>query len=398
MRAADNRLKVIVPLLVVLTLVAACNLPAPQAPPLDLSGTAIAETVAANQRATPAVSPQPPPTTAPSPQPEGSPTTEAVSPTPSPTDQDADCNRVEFVDDVTVQDGTEYGPGASFTKTWRLRNAGTCPWTSEYALVFVDGDQMGGPVEMPLPSAVAPESSFDLSVNLTAPQDSGSYQGNWQLRDPDGVIFGIGEEADESFWVQIVVVIPTEDLDLGQATWRDGFDGALYWFLLDSSETKFSVEDGQLKMVSFNAGSFDEWGLSNRAASDDFYVEATVLTGASCSGQDRYGILFRAVEPTRTYVFSFACNGSYRLYRWDDGDFTALVGWTSASQILSGPNQTNRMGVLAEGNSLKLYANGKLIKSLSDSSFTQGRLGLFIGSAVTPNFTVFVQEVAFWDR
>jgi hypothetical protein len=32
-----------------------------------------------------------------------------------------------FVTDVTVPDNTAYLPGASFNKTWRLRNTGTTP-------------------------------------------------------------------------------------------------------------------------------------------------------------------------------------------------------------------------------------------------------------------------------
>ena len=36
----------------------------------------------------------------------------------------------QFVADVTVPDGARYDPNAAFTKTWRLRNIGTCTWTT----------------------------------------------------------------------------------------------------------------------------------------------------------------------------------------------------------------------------------------------------------------------------
>ena len=49
----------------------------------------------------------------------------------------------QFVRDVTIPDGSTYAPGATFTKTWRLRNAGTCTW-SGYVLVFDSGDAMNG--------------------------------------------------------------------------------------------------------------------------------------------------------------------------------------------------------------------------------------------------------------
>ena len=50
------------------------------------------------------------------------PTPGTVTPTPIPP---ASCDRAQFIADVTVPDGTNFVPGATFTKTWRLRNVGT---------------------------------------------------------------------------------------------------------------------------------------------------------------------------------------------------------------------------------------------------------------------------------
>ncbi len=114
------------------------------------------------------------------------------------------CDAVLFVADVTVPDGSAYSPNASFTKTWRLKNIGTCTWTSSYKLVFVSGSQMGGPGEANLTSTVAPNTTVDLSVNLTAPVPAGTYRGYWQLKNAAGTLFGIGATADKPFWVEIV--------------------------------------------------------------------------------------------------------------------------------------------------------------------------------------------------
>jgi hypothetical protein len=40
-----------------------------------------------------------------------------------------DCDKADFVTDVTIPDDTVLDPGESFTKTWRLKNSGTCSWT-----------------------------------------------------------------------------------------------------------------------------------------------------------------------------------------------------------------------------------------------------------------------------
>ena len=116
----------------------------------------------------------------------------------------AACDAAQFVADVTVPDGSAYSPNAAFTKTWRLRNVGSCTWTSNYKLVFVSGAQMGGPGEMALGNTVAPNMALDLSVNLTAPVPPGTYRGYWQLKNASGVAFGIGATADKPFWVDIM--------------------------------------------------------------------------------------------------------------------------------------------------------------------------------------------------
>jgi hypothetical protein len=99
-------------------------------------------------------------------------------------------NDSAFVLDVNVPDGTHVAPGASFTKTWRLRNSGTCTWDASYRLTFISGEQMNGPQSMALGETVPPGGEVDLSIDLMAPQADGAYQGQWQLAAPDGIPFG----------------------------------------------------------------------------------------------------------------------------------------------------------------------------------------------------------------
>ncbi len=108
------------------------------------------------------------------------------------------CDSMAFVTDVTVPDGTNYAPGATFTKTWRIRNAGTCSWSTAYSVVFSSGAAMGGPATQPLTATIAPNSTMDVSVNLTAPSTAGSHTGYWMLRNASGQTFG-------SFYVVINV-------------------------------------------------------------------------------------------------------------------------------------------------------------------------------------------------
>lgn len=115
------------------------------------------------------------------------------------------CDWAQFVADVTVPDGTVYGAGAAFSKTWRIKNIGTCTWTTGYALVFVSGSQMGGAASTNLATSVAPGATIDLTLAMTAPTTAGTYRGNWELKNASSVIFGIGSSSNLPFWVEINV-------------------------------------------------------------------------------------------------------------------------------------------------------------------------------------------------
>lgn len=186
-----------------IAVLAACNLP--QATPtatadVPATFTAAARTVEAQLTLIAPLAtatPPPPPTATPLP----SPTRTVPPPTATPL-----CDLARFIKDVTYPDGTVVSPGEKFTKTWRLRNEGTCTWTSAYQLVFDTGDQMGGAVSLPLKGTVAPGQEVDISIELTAPLDDGLYTGYWRLRNPAGVTIPVlmGYQS-RSFFVQVRV-------------------------------------------------------------------------------------------------------------------------------------------------------------------------------------------------
>ena len=110
----------------------------------------------------------------------------------------ASCYSMAFVADVTIPDNTNMKPGQTFTKTWRVRNNGTCAWESGFKFTFTSGNSMGG-ATLTLDKAVSAGTETELSIAMTAPNTSGSYQGNWRMANASGTNFG-----DEVF-VLIVV-------------------------------------------------------------------------------------------------------------------------------------------------------------------------------------------------
>ena len=131
--------------------------------------------------------------------------TVAAPVTPTATIQAGGTDKLEFVLDVTVPDGTQFKPGEAFTKTWRLKNTGTSTWNNAYSLIYVSGEQMGAPASTSLSGETPPGQTADISVPLTAPASAGTYFGFFMLRGPNGNNFGIGPNGDQPFYVQIIV-------------------------------------------------------------------------------------------------------------------------------------------------------------------------------------------------
>ncbi len=182
--------------ILVTILLGACNLPRGESEE-DASNTAAAQTVQAFLTTTvgPAVTPTltltpifPGPATS---------TTIPVTIPPAAT-ATSNCNVMQFVADVTIPDGTVVTPNQTFTKTWRVKNVGTCTWGTSYAIVFANGNSMNGPSSQALTGNVGPGQTLDISINLTAPGTPGDYTGYWKLRDSSGVLFS-------SFYVQVKV-------------------------------------------------------------------------------------------------------------------------------------------------------------------------------------------------
>lgn len=148
----------------------------------------------------------------------------------------ATCDQAQFVADVTVPDGTKYDPGTAFKKTWRLKNIGTCTWTTSYSLVFDSGAQMGAPASVKFPAEVKPGATFDISVDMTAPTGAGHYRGYWKFKNASGVLFGIGATANKPWWVDINVTstVPSGSVvydfaaSAKDAAWSSGAGGLTF--------------------------------------------------------------------------------------------------------------------------------------------------------------------------
>jgi tRNA A-37 threonylcarbamoyl transferase component Bud32 len=95
---------------------------------------------------------------------------------------------VEIVEDRGVWPSV-LTPGQTFTKRWVVRNIGTCPWETGFALVSVGEDELGGPEQLPA-EELAVDEEWEITLDLVAPTEYGSYSGMWQLENGEGEAIG----------------------------------------------------------------------------------------------------------------------------------------------------------------------------------------------------------------
>ncbi len=129
-------------------------------------------------------------------------TTPIASPTsilPTITPTTGPCtNDLNFIDDVTIEDGTIVTPGSSVDKQWLVTNSGTCNWDASYHVKWIGGDPLGAVTEQVLYPARA-GSQATIRILFTAPITAGTYPSQWQAYGPDDVPFG------DPVYIEIVV-------------------------------------------------------------------------------------------------------------------------------------------------------------------------------------------------
>lgn len=170
------------------------------------------------------------------------------------------CDVAAFISDVTYPDGSSVGMGVAFTKIWRIRNVGTCTWTPSYSLVFESGERFGAQSSVALPGNVAPGQSIDISIQLVAPNQAGRFKGFWRLRNPSGVLFGVGNSGEANIYVDVIVsgyIISGYDFidKYCEAEWSTasqilpcpGTEGANQGFVLVQSPAKMENGNSQSK-------------------------------------------------------------------------------------------------------------------------------------------------------
>jgi eukaryotic-like serine/threonine-protein kinase len=114
-----------------------------------------------------------------------------------------------------------------------------------------------------------------------------------------------------------------------------------------------------------------------------YEVQMNILKG------DRGGIFFRQVGTQGPYYyFSIKIDGSYELDRYY-GNTSSVLQRGASSTVKRELNQPNLLAVVAQGSSIDLYVNGQSILHSTDSTTSNGLIGVAADATDQP------AEVAF---
>ena len=135
------------------------------------------------------------------------PTAGTPVPTTAPTEAvGAKCFQFDFLGDVNFPPGTVVKPGTTFSKTWTVKNTGTCEWTRDYDLVLAGGEAFGTNKRGDIPREVLPGETIDLTIyDMVAPMTEGTYYSYWMIAAPDGARIGYGPGQQWGLGIQLVV-------------------------------------------------------------------------------------------------------------------------------------------------------------------------------------------------
>jgi LysM repeat protein len=197
----------------------------------------------------------------------------------------------------------------------------------------------------------------------------------------------------------VVRVVGDPRDQLGRPVFRDTFVDGRNWLISDWIFTSNRIVDGAMELTANTHA--DGWRITWPRV-ENYYLEMIVRTGDLCVGGNRYGLFVNLPldrsAPHTGHQFGVTCSGHYFLRAWHTlrGDW--LIRPTRHTAILTGPDQTNRLGIMVEGERMTLFINGQRIAEVTDTRYaSRGRFGVFVGAPETGEFTVYIDEIAYWN-
>jgi hypothetical protein len=189
--------------------------------------------------------------------------------------------------------------------------------------------------------------------------------------------------------------LPTQDArpGMGELLLSDSFDQPAFWNTARSDQASAMLANNRL-VLSINApGPMYITSLRSQPIAGDFYAEA-LASLSLCSGNDQYGMLFRAGGSLDYYRFVLKCNGQERLERVRAGVTYPLLAWLISNDVPPRAPAQVRLGVWADSREIRIFVNDVFQFSMVDPVFSAGTFGFFAFASGKDPVTVSFSELA----
>lgn len=127
------------------------------------------------------------------------------------------------------------------------------------------------------------------------------------------------------------------------------------------------------------------WGSLQELRFGDAQVEA-VIRSPQFTPQDgaRTGLWVRYQDENNFIAFMIRGDGSFRVARYEGGDYVDLVGWRASRALRTGADVVNTVRIDSVGADFTFYINGEEVARATDSTWADGRIAFWGSAAETP--------------
>gem|GEM_PF-4646566 len=104
-----------------------------------------------------------------------------------------------------MPDGSSVSAGEQLIKTWRIRNIGTCAWTTDYKLVYNNGNIVSEESINPFTQPIEPSQTAEISIPVSIPLTAGRSETFWYLVSGSDEIVGTNSQGNPYLWLKVDV-------------------------------------------------------------------------------------------------------------------------------------------------------------------------------------------------
>ena len=179
--------------------------------------------------------------------------------------------------------------------------------------------------------------------------------------------------------------LPTETIipiSVGSVLLSDDFSARRSnWGTLTDSDSSIEYVEEALHMLIFTKDFF-VWSTPNDKDYENVHLEVTVINndtdpttafGLLCAQQEEWSFYYFAITPAGEYAIAKAVTGEADFFLTNDNQW-------AASDLIAHNASSYRIGADCGNSTLTLYVDGKQIDSISDTTYSIGKVGLLTWS------------------